>query len=186
MDRVENRRIVSGALGCPVCGAEYPIEDGVVCFAATEAATSSAPDPDVAMRIAAGLGLVAANVVAILDGTWGCHAPLVRALAPAQVILLNPPRGVESADGISVVRAARVPFAAGSVDGVAVDATHELAWRQSLIRVVKAGGRAFSDVSLSADGDVSEVFASEGVWIGEVQHAGPTVSLQRAGAIKRL
>jgi len=186
MDRVVDRRIIHGALGCPVCGREYQIENGIVYFAAASAPAAGEPQADVAMRIAAALGLTAANNVAVLQGGWGAHARLVHALGPAQLLLLDPPADAASDDGISILRADAVPLRAAAVDGAAVEASASDAVRRALIRVVKTGGRVISQSAL-VDDDLSEVLATDSVWIGEVHHAGPKVPLQRVPRpIKRL
>lgn len=186
MDRVVDRRIIDGALGCPVCRAEYRIDEGIVYFAAVSPAAATSPEAHVAMRLAAGLGLTGANSVALLQGGWGAHGRLVHALGPAQLLLLNPPSDAASEDGVSILRADGVPLAAATVDAVAVEASASEALRRGVIRAVKTGGRVISQSALS-DGDLSEVLAADGVWIGEVHHAGPTVPLQRVRRpIKRL
>jgi hypothetical protein len=42
-----------------------------------------------------------ARMTAILHGTWGALAPIMRGLTPAQLVLVNPPDGIASGDGIS-------------------------------------------------------------------------------------
>ena len=51
IDRAEDRDIITGALGCPQCLAEYPIRDGIVHFAAdVRLPEYRAPDEAGAMR----------------------------------------------------------------------------------------------------------------------------------------
>src|SRR6476469_8084211 len=77
--RMEARHIVEGTLGCPVCGAEYPIHDGVVDFRRSGASTSTTSadmhaTTDDAMRLAALLDLSTPNGFAVLLGAWGSLA----------------------------------------------------------------------------------------------------------------
>ena len=92
IDRAEERDIIEGMLGCPICLAEYPIRDGIVYFAERRAPIRRAPpDETEAMRLAAALDLTDARMTAVLQGAWGAHAQLVRGVSPAQLLLLNPP-----------------------------------------------------------------------------------------------
>src|SRR3954463_6973497 len=75
--RMDARHIVSGTLGCPVCLAEYPIEEGVVDFREERGAVAPVGDDvsaDDAMRIAAMLDLADAKGFAVLLGAWGSIA----------------------------------------------------------------------------------------------------------------
>jgi hypothetical protein len=45
IDRVDDRDVLEGTLGCPICSAEYPIREGTVWFGeAAAAASRSASD----------------------------------------------------------------------------------------------------------------------------------------------
>ena len=85
IERAEDRFIIDGTLGCPTCLAEYPIRDGIVYF--TERVPSDAnvqPDEGEAMRLAAALDLTEPRMTALLQGTRGAHAQLIRGFSPAQ------------------------------------------------------------------------------------------------------
>ena len=82
--RVEARHIVEGTVGCPVCKAEYPIHDGVADFRSGEAAplaAPSAPDAELAMRVAAMLDLADSQGFAVLLGAWGSQATELSGIA---------------------------------------------------------------------------------------------------------
>ena len=98
IERAEERDILAGMLGCPVCFAEYPIRDGIVCFGVDPAAATSdaahlgdAGD-DAAIRLAAALDLTDARMMAVLHGAWGALAPIVRGFSPAQCFSSIRPR----------------------------------------------------------------------------------------------
>ena len=84
-------------------------------------AVDETPSSADALRLAAALDLTDARMTAILHGSWGAHASILRGLSPAQMLLVNPPTGVTSGDGISIVRAPVAPVAAAWADAVALD-----------------------------------------------------------------
>src|SRR5258706_9259438 len=105
--RMEARHIVDGTLGCPVCGAEYPIANGVVDFRRHASPTTTRrtkPDPEIAMRLAALLDLSDAQGFAVLAGEWGSHASDLLAISDCPLLLVDPPAGITGAPGISVIR----------------------------------------------------------------------------------
>jgi uncharacterized protein YbaR (Trm112 family) len=176
IERAEERDIVTGMLGCPICFAEYPIRDGVVYFTETAPeAAYRAPTEDDAMRLAAALDLTDARMTAVLQGAWGAQAPLVRGVAPAQLLLVNPPPGMSSGDGVSIVRAEHAPIAHGSMHAVAFDETATDAMVESLRACLRAGGRMLGPVSRSVPSGLSELARDEAVWVAEPS-AGEAVS----------
>src|SRR5688500_776527 len=64
-DRIAARAILDGVLGCPLCGAEYPIVDGVVGYAPARAVGAGAGEP----AGGDGLDAWAARTAALLDAT---------------------------------------------------------------------------------------------------------------------
>src|SRR5262245_13560594 len=69
--RSEARHIIDGVLGCPECGAEFPIVNGVVRFErAVRPTDDEQPSEDSAMRLAALLDLTDARWFALLCGRW--------------------------------------------------------------------------------------------------------------------
>ena len=168
-ERTEDRDIVAGTLGCPVCQAEYAIVDGVVRFAAAAPAPREAPSDETAMRLAAFLALTEPSMVAILAGSWGSHASAVRDVAPAQLLLLDPPTGAALGGGVSAIEApGAVPLAPGAVHAAAVDAAHAAVMGE-IVRVVKGGGRILAPTSLAVPPGVREIARDEVVWVGLVE-----------------
>jgi uncharacterized protein YbaR (Trm112 family) len=186
-DRMEARHIVEGTLGCPVCRAEYPIRGGVVDFrreAPRALPPSTAPDPELAMRLAAFLDLSDATGFAVLVGARGAHAALVRAQVDTPLVLVDPPEHVEGEPGISVLRCdGELPLAAGAARGVAIDA--DSAERvASAVRVTRVAGRVVAPASIPLPEGVRELARDETDWVGERQPlASPVVTLHvRRGA----
>jgi uncharacterized protein YbaR (Trm112 family) len=170
--RAEERDIRSGTLGCPKCLAEYPIRDGVVAFAEDVAREPfSAPSDEEATRLAAALDLTDPRMTALLHGHWGAHAPLMGAMTPAQLLLVNPPQGIASGDGISIVVAARAPVAQRSVDAVAIGAGATAEMIASLLAALKGGKRALGPISLPVPAGLRELARDDAVWVAELESA---------------
>jgi uncharacterized protein YbaR (Trm112 family) len=185
IDRADERDVLEGTLGCPVCSAEYRIRDGVVVFGDAESPLDRTPSSADALRLAAALDLTDARMTAILQGSWGTHAAILRGLSPAQMLLVNPPPGVTSGDGISIVRAPVAPVAPGWADAVAIDDGASDAMADSLRASLRGGGRLLA----AADTDIPPGFvelARDGdVWVAELDPsaaASPPVTLLRRAA----
>ena len=170
IERADDRYIVEGTLGCPTCLAEYPIREGVVYFTEVPVQTPSAiPDEPEAMRLAAALGLTEARMTAVLVGTWGAHAQLVRGVSPAQLILLNAPEGTTSGDGISVIASETIPLAQQSIDAIAVDESFALEESgAATLPALKRGGRLLAPVSVQIPRGFTELARDDEVWVARV------------------
>jgi hypothetical protein len=170
IERADERFIIEGTLGCPTCLAEYPIRDGVVYFTENPIVTASAfPDETEAMRIAAALDLTEARKTALLHGSWGAHAQLVRGFSPAQLILLNPPPGTTSGDGVSVIVSDKIPLAQQSIDAIAVDASFTIEESgATILPALKRGGRVLAPVSTPLPPGFDEIARDDDVWVAQV------------------
>jgi hypothetical protein len=194
--RMEGRHIVEGMLGCPICRAEYAVRDGVADFRAGRGETvdgtgGHAPPPDESevMRAGALLGLDEPGGVVLLAGTWGAIAPALAEMADVQLLLLDPPTGVESADRISVVRAdpPAAPFAGGFLRAAAVDAGDGGAAGalrvEAAARALRGGGRLLAPVGAAVPSGIVELARDERHWLGE-REAGVSQPV-RLGIVRR-
>jgi hypothetical protein len=185
IDRVEERDVLEGTLGCPICSAEYRIRDGVVWFGDTPAGRDQTPSSAEALRLAATLDLTDARMTAILDGSWGAHASIVRGLSPVQMLLINPPVGVSSGDGISIVRAPVAPVATGWADAVALDGGAGAAMVESLRASLRSGGRLLAPNDVDVPSGFTELARDTEVWVAHLDAAavaGTPIGLSRRGA----
>lgn len=125
--RMDGRVVVEGKLGCPVCGAEYFIRDGVAVFDQTHSLSQRSAigaDTDGTV-IAALLNLARPGMLALLAGEWARAADAVSQLTGARMIALNSPSPSRDSEAVAEVHAGLpVPLAAHSLDGIALDATH--------------------------------------------------------------
>lgn len=190
IERAEERDIRHGFLGCPICFAEYPIRDGVAYFGIdpSEAVPTEMPErvsEDDAVRLAAALDLTDPRMVALVFGGAGAFAPVMRGFSPAHLLLVNPPSGLASGDGVSIVRAAKVaPVARGSMDALALDLGVSLEMLDSLVTAVRGGGRLAGPLGLSppAAAGVTELTRDDRIWVAERSQgeSTPLISLRRA------
>jgi hypothetical protein len=175
IEQADDRDIKRGLLGCPSCFAEYPVVDGVVVFdAAVKRAAFVAPSEKEATRLAAALDLTEARMTAALVGAWGAHAPLVCAISPAHLLLLNPPDGVVSGDGISIILADGSPIAASSMDAVAIDDTISDAVVAKLRAALRGGRRMLGPVSRPVPPFLTELARDDQVWVAQLEPGAAT------------
>ena len=184
IESADERDVREGTLGCPICSAEYAIRDGVVLFADVPPAPDRAPSSDEALRLAAALDLTDARMTAILQGAWGANASILRGVSPAQLLLVNPPAGVTSGDGISIVRAPVAPVAAAWADAIAVDAHAAPSMVESLRASLRGGGRMLAPLDLDRPAGFEELARDAEVWVGQLDPSLVTsapIGLRRAG-----
>jgi hypothetical protein len=178
IDRMHDRDIVVGTLGCPICHAEYAVRDGAVYFNAGAGATTTVAPPSEteALRLAATLALTDPRTIAVLHGAWGAQASLVGGLSPARLIALNPPRTVRADDGVSVVYSDVAPLATASVHAAAVDHAASAPLVDSLVRGLRPGGRMLGAVAIELPAGVRELARDDEIWVGE-RDAGGLVAI---------
>ena len=190
IERAEDRDIRHGFLGCPICFAEYPIRDGVAYFGidpsgATPAAPPERVTEDEAVRLAAALDLTDPRMVALLFGASGALAPVMRGFSPAHLLLVNPPAGLASGDGVSIVRTDTVaPVARASMDAVALDSSSSPEMLESLVAALREGGRIAGPLDLALPAAAAELTRDDRIWVAERADGGgtstPLISLRRA------
>jgi uncharacterized protein YbaR (Trm112 family) len=186
------RVIVAGALGCPVCGREYPIADGVATF---DAAPARAPAPaprlpasradadDEAMRLAALLGLTSSGGIVAAGGTWDVAADALLALSDVRLLLVDPAHPFTPREPLGAARGAWMPLATGQVRGIALDeGTAEPARLADAVRALRPAGRLLAPVTAPLPDGVRELARDDRHWVAERTAAatGPIVALRRA------
>ena len=181
IDRADNRDIRVGTLGCPICTGEYPIRDGIVIFdEALPPPPYHAPSEEDAIRLAAALDLTDARMIAVLQGDWGVQAPIIAGMSPVQLILVNPPDGITSGDGASIVRAASAPLARGSVDAAAFDGSASPAMIASLVASLRPGGRLVAPASTPMPEGATELVRDDDIWVAHVEGAATSAPISLA------
>ena len=133
-DRLENRRVIEGSLGCPNCRDQFPVEGGFGDFRPPPRSTGdAAPDiepptsPSV-IEVPALLGLTEGSGNVALIGDMAGHATALAALVPGVEFVGIAPglRAWEEGEGVSRMTAgALLPFSSGSLRGVGLFAASE-------------------------------------------------------------
>jgi uncharacterized protein YbaR (Trm112 family) len=148
-DRLEERRVVQGSLGCSNCREMYPVEGGTVDLRVVEGAPEpeAGPDPDAAVRLAALLGLAGAGGTVLVAGPGAELAPAIASLVPGlQVIAFTAhPVPEDGAPGVSrVAGGPALPLRGGMLRGVALTGEAQTPPGEAL-RVLAPGARLVLD-----------------------------------------
>ncbi len=177
----KDRRIVRGALGCPACGAEYQISEGVADFrnatpqaggepsAGTNTTLAEPPNEGAAIRLAAQLDLTQPGRRVLLFGDYARLAPSLSVMFDAQCFAVGVEGGLEGqmAGFASVMRVgASLPFAQASLHGVAMDDQHV-----ALMGLTQAGailrphGRLVAPAGAGVAAGLTELARDEREWV---------------------
>jgi uncharacterized protein YbaR (Trm112 family) len=152
-DRVEERRVLEGRLGCPNCREQYPVRGGEldVRVAAETVADSggssevdAVDDAGAAVRLAALLGLADARGTVLVAGPGAALAAEVAALVPELevVALAAEPGEGEERPGVSRVAAGSgLPFRGRTLRGVALTGGADPALLAEAVRMLQPGAR---------------------------------------------
>ena len=183
-----DRVIVNGVLGCPVCGAEYPIVDGVVQFALApdvqdrvdDPGSNAAPDETEVFRLAAQLDLSAPGKTIALVGYGASIVRALLALVPTRVVLVNAPHESFTAESEPIARITcgrALPIASASLHGIALRAS-ELP--TNTVDILRPGGRIVAQAHLEIPSGTSEIARDHREWVvARDAVASPPVRLSR-------
>lgn len=154
-ERMEERRVIEGHLGCANCRTHYPIRGAVSDLrlgggsTGSEAPSSASADPEAAVRLAALMGLAGASGMALVAGPGARHAAAVSALVPElEVIAVDAAPGIGAEPGVSRVLAdgARLPFRGGLRAAALTGGADDARLREGL-RVLAPGARLVADAA---------------------------------------
>jgi hypothetical protein len=170
-DRMDGRSVITGQLGCPVCGRTFELHDGVLELGDAPESPNGESRLD-AEGLTALAGLHGPGGYFALVGTLGSLAQEMLEVNPGvSLIAVNPPAGVVDSPGVSVIRSGRIPLKTRSMRGVALGRPYadEPYWISEAARVVLPGLRIVGE-GADPPADVIELMASaEGVWVGVIK-----------------
>jgi uncharacterized protein YbaR (Trm112 family) len=167
-DRIVERSVIAGNLGCPVCGRTYVVADGIAELGGPAPASATAPPLDpAAMQVL--LGLASPGGYAVLVGSAGAAGHgLAEALPGVALVAVNPPVGVaDAAPVLSVVRATIVPLKARSVRGVVLGAelSGDPLWVSEAARVTLPGLRVVGQGAEPEAAGLELLASADGHWV---------------------
>ncbi|MBV9110636.1 MAG: hypothetical protein JO306_14595 [Gemmatimonadetes bacterium] len=152
-DRIDDRRVIEGRMGCANCREQYPVHGGVLdvrAAAGAEAPASPSPDavpadPEAATRLAALLGLADARGTVLVAGPGAALAGGVSDLVEELEVAAMAPawEGGEEQAGVSRIAWAggRLPFRDRTLRGVAFTGGAEDGLLAEGLRVLQPGAR---------------------------------------------
>jgi len=172
--RTDERHVLEGTLGCPVCRAEYPIHDGIADFIVStdttgaRAATGALHTLPPADHLAAMLDLGDALGFAVLIGAWGTRAEaLIETIDAPPLLLVQPPAGVAMGHGLSGIHAGtKLPLATGAARAVATDSA-EPALVAEATRIARVGARIVAPAAARVPDGVRELVRDDVLWVAE-------------------
>jgi uncharacterized protein YbaR (Trm112 family) len=187
--RQQERRILAGSLGCPVCGTTYEIAGGIADFGGHRKPASGSdaePNDESTVRLAAQLDLTETGRLLLLFGRYARLAPALSVMFDAQCIAVNAAAEVEAhiAEHASVLRISHVvPLAAASMHGVAVDAEHATLLAVDAVRgLLRPRGRLVAPASVLVPSSVELLARDDSEWVGV--RASERIQLERGRILK--
>jgi uncharacterized protein YbaR (Trm112 family) len=170
-DRVEERRVREGTLGCPNCRDGFPVRDGFGDLRAPprgelprgRAGSPGAGDPAFAERIQALLGVLEGPGTLLMAGAPArLAAALAESIPGVEVVALDADMaGWPDAPRVSrMVSRPGIPFFSRTLRGVAVDGGLGTRWLEEAARVVAPLSRV---VVLDAPDDAGAILAGSGL-----------------------
>lgn len=162
-DRTENRRVIAGHLGCPVCGWSTAWTDAVPVFGETWS-SEGAPPFDAAGAHAM-LGLDGPGGWVALAGNAGTLAEELAAQLPGVAfVAINPPDGVIPTAACSVLRGDAWPIKSHSMRGVIVG-SDAARWRDQAVESALPGLRTVGVGVVPTGSRIQVLGDADGVWV---------------------
>jgi uncharacterized protein YbaR (Trm112 family) len=194
-DRIEDRRVLQGRLGCPNCREEYPIDRGVGDLrwppaglraevertADSEGADVPPPDPERPYRLAALLGVTGpSGPVVVAANQSSVVSEVQRHLPDAGVVGMSPEAlpGAEGAGAGWVLAGPSLPFRSRSLGGVVLAVRDPLPLIDDALRCLGRGARIVID---PAPPGTAEALLQEGADLLLEQEQVAVASDPRAG-----
>jgi uncharacterized protein YbaR (Trm112 family) len=150
-DRIDERRVIEGRLGCPNCREQYPIHQGVLDVrTAGDPSPSPSPekavegDAEAAVRLAALMGLADARGTVLVAGPGAALANAIADLVPEVEVVAftaSAAEGEERAGVSRMVGGGRFPFRDATLRGVALTGGGDDGALMEGLRVLQPGAR---------------------------------------------
>jgi uncharacterized protein YbaR (Trm112 family) len=168
-DRIDGRSVLTGQLGCPVCGRTFQLRDGVF---DTGDAPSWGDDSSTALDAEAVTALTGLHgpggyltLVGPVASRWRDIAELNPGVA---LVAVNPGPEVTDAPGVSVLRSGRLPLKSRAMRGVVLGRPYadQADWVGEAARVVLPGLRVVGEGADPGADKIDLMASAGGVWVG--------------------
>jgi uncharacterized protein YbaR (Trm112 family) len=167
-DRVEDRSVRAGQLGCPVCGRTFTLVDGAldVGGAPDSSEHDAGPGPD-AVTALVGLGGPGGYLV-VVGGPGRDWRELAERNRGVGIVLVNPPAEVRDEPGVSVLRGGVLPLKSRTMRGAVLGGGYggDAGWIGEAARVVLPGLRVVGQGPDPAPDRIELMASAGGVWVG--------------------
>lgn len=162
-DRMDQRRVTAGHLGCPMCGWSTAWGDGVPDFG--DAWPSSGTPPFDAAAAHAMLGLDGpGGWIALAGNAAVLGSPLAELIPGVSMVTVNPPPAVVASETMSILRCGPWPLKTHSMRGVILGSDASM-WRDAAIATTLPGLRAVGCGEPPAGPRVQVLGDAGGVWV---------------------
>jgi uncharacterized protein YbaR (Trm112 family) len=175
-------------LACPVCGAEFRVDDGVAHFAGL---TPVAPPPlalpsepytsEMVLRLAALLGVTESQLPVGLVGRYAAASGVLASFVSAPQLLVNSGPVIPSPGVSRIVVADRLPLGVETLAAIAVDAAHATSpFLESAARALRLGGHLVAPADAPVPAGMRELARDATEWVAETTtRASGLVELRR-------
>jgi uncharacterized protein YbaR (Trm112 family) len=176
--QLEQRRVMRGVLGCPICRREYPVVEGVAEFGAggsLPGGSEGAAALPAADAMLAFLGLGGPGGYVALFGDAARSAEGLAALRPGvHLVAVNPPPDVKEQPFCSLLRAPRSPLKTQSIRGAVLGNGYgaDPFWQREAARCVLPGLRVTGPGAPPLAEGLDLLAAAEGWWVARAARAG--------------
>lgn len=180
--------LIVAELACPVCGAEFRIDDGIARFTdiapapLVTTAMSSAPfTSDMVLRLAAQLGVAESQLPVALVGRYAAASSVLASFASAPQLLINSGPLIPGPGVSRIVVADRLPLGVDTLAAIAVDSANATpAFLESAARALRLGGRLVAPADAPVPSGMRELARDATEWVAETTtRASGLVELRR-------
>lgn len=179
--------LLAAELACPVCGAEFHIVNGIAHFtgstpvAPPPALPSEPYTPDMALRLAALLGVAESQLPVGLVGRYTAASGALASLVSAPQLLINNGSAIPGPGVSCIMVADRLPLGVESLAAIAVDAAHATTtFLESATRALRLGGRLVAPANAPVPAGMRELARDATEWVAETTaRASGLVELRR-------
>jgi len=175
-------------LACPVCGAEFRIDDGVAHFAGlaplarhTPALPTEPYTSDMVLRLAALLGVAESPLPVGLVGRHAAASGALASFVSAPQLLINGGSVIPGPGVSRIVVADRLPLGVETLAAIAVDAAHATSpFLESAARALRLGGHLVAPAEAPVPAGMRELARDATEWVAETTtRASGLVELRR-------